>query len=272
MSNESIALGVEYDGNAFSGFQLQPHAPSVQQSLESALSAVANAPVRVAPAGRTDAGVHATGQVVAFRAPLSRPLSAWVAGANAHLPEGVRINWAQSVDASFHPRFSAVARRYMYVFVERGSRHERLSPLLGPRAVAVPKLDELAMHKAAQTFVGEQDFSSVRGAGCQSLSAWRNVHRVVVHRAGPFVVIDIAANAFLLHMVRNIAGVLRQVGEGRRPEAWVKELLTSRDRTKGPATASPQGLYLVHVTYPGYAFPVAEPPPMLRALGGLERF
>lgn len=272
MSNQYVALGVEYDGDAFSGFQWQPHAPSVQQSLESALSTVASAPIRIAPAGRTDAGVHATGQVIALTAPFSRPSSAWVAGTNAHLPEGVRVTWAHTVDADFHPRFSAVARRYMYVFVERGSRHERPSSLLGKRAVAVPALDELAMHKAAQLLVGEQDFSAVRGAGCQSRSPWRNVHRVVVHRAGPFVVIDIAANAFLLHMVRNIAGVLRQVGEGRRSEDWVKALLASGDRTQGPATAQPQGLYLVHVTYPGYAFPIAEPPPMLRALGGLERF
>ncbi|MFM8355557.1 MAG: tRNA pseudouridine(38-40) synthase TruA [Gammaproteobacteria bacterium] len=272
MTIESIALGVEYDGSAFSGFQWQPHAPSVQQALELALTRVADAPVRVAPAGRTDAGVHATGQVVAFSVPVFRPASAWVAGTNAHLPEGVRVTWAQTVDANFHPRFSAVARRYMYVFIERGSRHERASPLLGRRAIDAPKLDDLAMHKAAQVLVGEQDFSAVRGAGCQSLSAWRNVHRVVVHRAGPFVVIDIAANAFLLHMVRNIAGVLRQVGEGRRPEGWVRDLLASRDRTQGPATAPPQGLYLVQVTYPGYTFPLAGPPPMLRALGGLERF
>jgi tRNA pseudouridine38-40 synthase len=268
----NFALGIEYDGGAFCGFQLQKHAPSVQGALEGALSGVAAAPIRVVPAGRTDAGVHATGQVVSFASPVERPLKAWVRGANAQLPEGVRVTWAREVDAGFSARYSAVARRYMYLFVEQAYEHEAASPLLRGRAVEVRGLDESAMHRAAQALLGEQDFSAVRAAGCQSRTGFRCVHRVSVQRAGPFVVLDITANAFLLHMVRNIAGVLAQVGEGRRPEAWVAELLAGRDRTVAGPTAPPHGLYLVHVHYPGYGFPVPQVPPLLRVLGGLDRF
>ncbi len=268
----NVALGIEYDGSAFNGFQLQRHVPTVQGALETALSRVAACPVRVTPAGRTDTGVHATGQVVGFAPFTERPLKAWVRGANALLPEGVRVTWARAVDANFSARYSAVARRYMYLFAESAYEHEATSPLLRRRVFEVRRLDDGAMHRAAQFLLGEQDFSAVRGAGCQSRSAFRCVHRVSVQRAGPLVVLDITANAFLLHMVRNIAGVLAQVGDGRRPESWVAELLARRDRTVAGATAPPDGLYLVHVRYPGYDFPEPPPPPLLRALGGLERF
>lgn len=268
----NVALGVEYDGSAFCGFQLQKQVPSVQEALESALTQVAAAPIRVLPAGRTDAGVHATGQVIGFRSPVERPLKAWVRGANSLLPPGVRVTWARSVDADFHARFSAVARRYMYLFAERGYEHEAASPLIRDRVFEVRRLDDESMHRAAQELVGEQDFSAVRGAGCQSRSPWRCVHRVSVQRAGPLVVLDITANAFLLHMVRNIAGVLARVGDGSRPDSWVAELLAGRDRSVAGATAPPQGLYLVHVRYPEYDFPVPPLPPLLRVLGGLDRF
>lgn len=268
----NVALGIEYDGGAFNGFQLQKSAPSVQGALESALARVADGPVRIVPAGRTDTGVHATGQVVSFEPPKARPEKAWVRGANALLPPSVRVTWARSVEPGFHARFDAVARRYMYVFAERRYEHDAGSALLRGQALEIGRLDDGAMHRAAQALLGEQDFSAVRGAGCQSQSPFRCVHRIAVQRAGPFVVLDITANAFLLHMVRNIAGVLRQVGEGSRPPAWVGALLAGRDRTVAGPTAAPHGLYLVHVHYPGRSFPEPALPPLLRVLGGLDRF
>lgn len=264
-----VALGIEYDGTPFHGFQYQLNAPSVQGALEVALTRIADQPVRLSAAGRTDAGVHATGQVVGFASPVSRPLAAWVRGTNSHTPNGLKVRWARQVDAAFHARYSAVARRYQYVYHESATP----SPLLAGRVVtrAAP-LDAAAMHRAAQALVGEHDFSAYRAAGCQSLSAHRCVHRIFVSRAQQFVVIDVTANAFLLHMVRNIAGALCQVGEGRRGEDWPGALLLGRDRTVLGPTAPPQGLYLVDVDYPGYDLPAGEPAPVLRALGGLERF
>jgi tRNA pseudouridine38-40 synthase len=267
-----LALGVEYDGAAFSGFQLQPETPTVQGAIESALARIAAEPVRIACAGRTDAGVHATGQVIGFRAPVVRPLRAWVAGTNAHLPTGIRITWAREVDPGWHPRFSALSRRYFYLFAEAAGEYGGGSPLLSGQTVTVGQLDAEAMHRAARYLLGEQDFSSFRGAGCQSPTPWRHVQRSAVHRAGPFIVLDIAANAFLLHMVRNIAGALRQVGEGRRPESWIRDLLESRDRRLSAPTAPACGLYMVQVKYPGNLFPEPSLPPVLRALGRLDRF
>lgn len=265
----NVALGIEYDGGAFRGFQFQRNAPSVQQALEAALSRVADRPLRLTAAGRTDAGVHATGQVVGFESPVTRPLSAWVLGTNALTPAAVKVRWAREVDAGFNARFSAVARRYQYLFSDGGDN----SPLLAPYAVPVrSRLDDEAMHRAAQTLLGEHDFSAFRGAGCQSLSAHRCVHRILVTRAADLVVVDITANAFLLHMVRNIAGALRQVGDGGRPEGWIERLLAGRDRTVLGPTAPPQGLYLVDVNYPGYDFPAPVAAPLLRALGALNRF
>lgn len=263
-----IALGVEYDGAAFSGYQFQTHSPSVQGALEAALSQVAAVPVRIDGAGRTDAGVHATGQVVAFSTPVERPLSAWHRGTNALTPDGLAVRWARQVDDAFHPRFQATARRYMYLFDDA----EDASALIRGRAVPSRRLDDGAMHRSAAVLVGEQDFSAFRAAGCQAASPWRCVHRISVLRAGSFVVIDITANAFLLHMVRNIAGTLWRVGLGERPPSWTGELLKGRDRTLAAPTAPPDGLYLVDVRYPEQDFPPGRPPPLLQALGALERF
>ncbi|MEQ8860208.1 MAG: tRNA pseudouridine(38-40) synthase TruA [Pseudomonadales bacterium] len=263
-----LALGVEYDGAAFRGFQYQANAPSVQGALEAALSRIAAHPIRIAAAGRTDAGVHATGQVVSFGAPVERPLRAWTLGTNALTPAAVKVIWAQQVDADFHARYSALARRYQYLFVES----DYPSPLLVGRATPVRELNDEAMHRAAQSLLGEQDFSSFRAAACQSRSAHRCVHRISVRRAGRFVVIDVTANAFLLHMVRNLAGALRQVGEGRRPEAWIGEVLGRRDRGLIGPTAAPDGLYLVGVRYADERIPGGQPPALLRALGGLDPF
>ncbi len=263
-----LALGVEYDGSDFHGFQLQANAPSVQGALESALSRIAAQPVRVAAAGRTDAGVHATGQVVGFAPPVSRPLSAWIKGTNALTPPGVKVLWAREVAPSFHARYSAVARRYQYLFYEDASP----SPLMRGKAVPVRRLDDEAMHRAAQALLGEHDFTTFRAAGCQSVSAHRCVHRISVLRAESLVVLDLTANAFLLHMVRNIAGALVQVGEGRAREGWIAEILEQRDRSLAGRTAPAEGLYLVDVSYPGYDLPPGRPPALLRGLGGLDRF
>ncbi len=263
-----IALGIEYDGGAFNGFQYQSHAPSVQGALQDALSQVAAAPVTLTAAGRTDAGVHATYQVVAFDPPVERPLDAWIRGTNALSPDGVAVLWAREVPDDFHPRFQATARRYMYLFYDL----ERVSPLLSGRVTFSRRLADEPMHKAAQTLVGEQDFSAFRAAGCQSRTPMRALHQVSVTRLGGFVVLDITANAFLLHMVRNIAGSLWEVGLGRAAPEWIQALLIGRDRSLAAPTAPPDGLYLVDVRYPSQTLPGGRPPALLRALGGLERF
>lgn len=263
-----IALGIEYDGSSFHGYQFQSHARSVQGALQDALSKVAAVPVTLHAAGRTDAGVHATFQVVAFDAPVERPLQAWVRGTNALSPAGVAVLWAKAVAEDFHPRFQATARRYMYVFYDT----EEVSPLLTKRVTFSRRLDDEAMHRAATALIGEQDFSAFRAAGCQSRTPFRCVHQVSVHRAGGFVIVDITANAFLLHMVRNIAGSLCQVGLGRQAPEWIRELLVGRDRGRAAPTAAPDGLYLVDVQYPGEPLPGGRLPAVLRALGGLDRF
>ena len=263
-----LALGVEYDGGAFSGYQQQSHAASVQQTLQQALSQIADHPIQISAAGRTDAGVHATSQVVSFETSAIRPLRAWTDGVNSLLPETVDVHWAQVVDDAFHPRFSATARRYLYLFYEDGQR----STLLERFAVRTQPLDDEAMHRAARALYGEQDFSAFRAAGCQSRTPFRCVHRVSVIRAESLVIIDITANAFLLHMVRNLAGSLWRVGLGMQTADWINELLRSRDRTQAAPTAPPQGLYLVEVTYPDSGLPKGRPPGLLRALGGLDRF
>jgi tRNA pseudouridine38-40 synthase len=263
-----LALGIEYDGMSFHGFQRQANAPSVQEALESALSRIADHPLRITAAGRTDAGVHASGQVISFDSPSPRPLRAWLRGTNALTPDGVKVTWARQVDDRFDARRSAVARRYQYLFYEA----ETPSPLLTGRAVRVDRLDDEAMHRAAQSLVGEHDFTTFRAAGCQSHSAHRCVHQVSVQRVESLVVLDIAANAFLLHMVRNIAGALLRVGQGRAEEAWIGRLLAARDRGLSAPTGSPAGLYLVDVRYPDYPLPRGRPPALLRAVGDLDRF
>ncbi len=258
----SWALGIEYNGQAFHGWQRQKHASSVQQSLEDALSKIADEPVKVAAAGRTDAGVHATSQVASFTTNAQRLEKAWRLGTNAHLPEGVSVAWARPVPADFHARYSALARRYLYLYAE-----EAPSALGRSQWWAGAPLNSDAMHRAAQALLGEQDFSAVRAAACQSPTPWRCVHRVAVSRFGDLVVLDIEANAFLLHMVRNIASMLAQVGRGERPEGWVAQLLAGRDRGPLGVTAPPQALYLTQVSYaPDLALPGGRLPPPLRAL------
>lgn len=250
-----IALGIEYDGSDFHGWQTQDGVPSVQEALEQALSNVADHPVRVVVAGRTDTGVHALNQVAHFDTHARRDMRGWVFGANSQLPRGVAVLWAQPVDETFHARFSARARRYRYVILNRPSRpgllHNRVTWECRP-------LDEARMHAAAAHLLGEHDFSAYRALGCQAKSPVRTLHRLEVRRQGEFITIDAEANGFLHHMVRNIAGVLIAVGCGKADPDWAREVLEGRDRTLGGVTAPPGGLYFVAVRYPEpYRFPEA---------------
>ncbi|RKS84738.1 tRNA pseudouridine(38-40) synthase [Orbus hercynius] len=242
-----IALGIEYDGSKYSGWQRQQHVSSVQQKIEEALSRIADETITVFCAGRTDAGVHATGQVIHFETEANRPINAWAMGTNTHLPSNIAIKWAQTVDESFHARFSAQARRYRYIIYNHHYRHAILNQ--GITHYYIP-LNEVKMHQAAQYLLGENDFSAFRAAQCQSLSPWRNIHHISVTRFDRYLVIDIQANAFVHHMVRNIVGSLIEVGNGHQTEAWIRDLLLSQDRTQAAATAKPDGLYLVDVIYP----------------------
>ena len=243
-----IALGVEYDGSGFCGWQMQSHGTrTVQHEIEKALSIVADSPVQVICAGRTDTGVHATGQVVHFDTRVDRLDKAWLMGTNAHLPGDVCVHWVRHVDASFSARFSATMRRYRYVIQHRKAR----PALLAGRATWIHgPLDTDAMHMAAQALLGENDFSSFRSSACQAEHAMRFVESITVSQEGNFVYIDISANAFLHHMVRNIVGSLLKVGRGEKPVSWIAEVLELKDRTQAGPTAPAEGLYLVAVEYP----------------------
>ncbi|PWG61163.1 tRNA pseudouridine(38-40) synthase TruA [Sediminicurvatus halobius] len=256
-----IALGLEYDGTAFSGWQRQAHAASVQAALERAVGRVADVagPLEVVCAGRTDAGVHATGQVVHFDTDAERPARAWVRGVNSHLPASIGVRWAAWPGDDFHARFSATARRYRYILLS-----DPLRPVLRRDRVAWTwkPLSLKPMQAAAQCLLGEHDFSAFRAVACQAKHPVRTVRELTLHRLGDCIVLDIEANAFLHHMVRNIAGVLMAVGAGERPVEWVAEVLAGRDRTRGGVTAPPGGLYLTAVRYPErFGLPDPAPPP-----------
>jgi len=254
-----IALGIEYDGSAFKGWQLQRHGVrTVQAVVEAALQEVAAHPVRVTCAGRTDTGVHAVGQVAHFDTEAERAPRNWVLGTNANLPSDVAVNWAQVVDADFHARFSAEARSYRYLILNRPTR----SSLLAGRATWVHRaLDERAMHRAGQALLGTHDFSSYRAQGCQAKSPVRTLHSLSVARRGDLIELRVHANAFLHHMIRNIAGVLMAIGRGERPLEWAAQVLELRDRTLGGVTAPPDGLYFERVWYPAI-HRIPEPPPI----------
>lgn len=246
---ERIALSLEYDGAAFSGWQkqLSPMLATIQYELETALGKIADHPVSVICAGRTDAGVHATCQVVHFDTQVDRGEKAWIVGTNSLLVKSVRVLTATRVATDFHARFSALSRRYNYVILQR-----KIAPAILYKRVThvAQELDIAAMNTAAQALLGEQDFSSFRAAGCQSKTPFREVTRANVTRQGAFIILDIQANAFLQHMVRNIVGSLLEIGQGRRAPEWLGELLARRDRTAAAMTAPPDGLYLVSVGYP----------------------
>ncbi len=255
-----VVLGVEYDGGRYHGWQRQPHAPSVQEEVERALSVVANEPVTIICAGRTDTGVHALEQVIHFDTAVERRDRAWVLGGNSHLPRDITIRWATEMPDSFHARFSAVRRAYSYVI---DNRSVRPGILAGKVTWVHDPLDEALMHEAAQALAGTHDFSSYRALGCQAKSPVRTIHSISVRREGDFLYLDVEANAFLHHMIRNIAGVLIAIGRKRQAAEWAQEILGKRDRRLGGVTAPPHGLYLSSVGYPEeYILPAS--PPLVR--------
>jgi tRNA pseudouridine38-40 synthase len=258
-----IALGIEYDGSQYAGWQSQKAGQGVrtiQGEVEAALSRVADHRVEVVCAGRTDAGVHATAQVIHFDTEAQRTERAWVFGANANLPKDVCVLWAKPVADDFHARFSARRRSYRYVIYTRPVRPTFLAYRVtwDHRALAVDR-----MRAAALFLLGEHDFSSYRAVACQAKSPVRTLNRLDVTAQGPFIFLDVEANAFLHHMVRNIAGVLMTIGAGEQPPEWAREVLEARDRTQGGITAPPYGLYLTDVHYPDHDLPRLPPPSLV---------
>ncbi len=241
-----IALGLEYDGRRFCGWQSQPSGCAVQDALERALAAIGGRFVRVAAAGRTDSGVHATAQVAHFDAPVERPLTAWVRGVNSELPAGAAVLWAQPVPDAFHARFSATGRSYTYLLLNRPARPGLAAGRVGwfHRALDVER-----MREAASLLLGAHDFSAFRAAECQAQSPLRELRRLEIERRGELLVFRFAANAFLQHMVRNLVGSLVYVGKGRHPPHWIGEVLAGRDRSAAAPTFAPDGLYLSAVEY-----------------------
>ncbi len=242
-----VALGIEYNGANYSGWQRQNHVSSVQEEIEKALSNICNHPVEITCAGRTDAGVHATGQLVHFDTDSARDMSAFTLGMNSQLPDDIAVRFAKEVDPEFHARFSATARRYRYVIYN----HTYRPGILRSGVTHFHhELDVERMKAACPMMIGEQDFTSFRAVHCQSNTPFRNIHHLEVKRIGKYIVIDIKANAFLHHMVRNITGCLLDIGVGKQEPEWMAELLVAKDRTLASATAKPNGLYLVDVDYP----------------------
>ena len=251
-----LAAGVEYDGSGFYGWQRQRQSPTVQACVEQALSSVANHPLTVHCAGRTDAGVHAFCQVIHFETGAVRSERSWVLGANTALHPGISLLWIREVDSQFHARFSARRRRYRYRILNRWVR-----PAIARGRVAWCRrpLDAERMDQAAQALLGEHDFSSFRAVGCQARSPVRRVHSVAVKRQADEVVVDIEANAFVYHMVRNIAGSLMAIGCGDRPVDWMEELLALKNRACAGVTAPAEGLYFMAPSYPEHPhLPVTE--------------
>jgi tRNA pseudouridine38-40 synthase len=243
-----IALGVEYKGTEFHGFQTQPSGvKTVQQALQKALSKVADEEITLVCAGRTDAGVHATQQVIHFDTSAVRPEKAWVLGTKPHLPDSVIVRWAKNVSPQFHARFSALNRTYRYLLSDASTA----SALVAHQVTwSSRKLNLDWMREGAKYLIGQQDFTSFRATQCQAKSPVRTIHHLHLVRRGDLIILEVQANAFLHHMVRNIVGVLMTVGTGDKPAEWVAEVLAARDRSKGAVTAKPYGLYLVSVDYP----------------------
>src|SRR3989344_1218026 len=242
-----IAAILEYDGSRFSGWQRQERVRSVQAVVEDALSIVANETIQVTVAGRTDAGVHAAGQVIHFDTSAARSDYSWVRGANSNLPSEVALLWAGPVEDGFHARYSATGRHYHYIILNRPIRPTYLARRVTHE---YRLLDVRPMQEAAKHLIGEHDFTSFRATECQAKSPVRELRALDVTRHGEFIHVRAHANAFLQHMVRNIAGVLMTIGAGEREPDWAKEVLAARDRRAGGVTAAPDGLYLREIVYP----------------------
>jgi tRNA pseudouridine38-40 synthase len=248
---QRYAIGIEYDGSASNGWQIQPHAPSVQESLHKALSLVADTPTECVGAGRTDTGVHATGQVAHFESMARRSARSWLMGLNTNLPPDIAVVWLASVQQDFHARFSALSRSYRYVILNRRVR----APLeRGNTWWVYQPLNHEAMHSAAAHLLGTHDFSAFRASSCQAHSAVRNMTELSVRREGDHLYICCRANAFLHHMVRNIVGSLVKVGKGEADAGWMKDVLEARDRRLSGITAPATGLSLTNVEYPVASF------------------
>ena len=241
-----FALGLEYDGAGFSGWQSQPGGNTVQDTLEKALAAIADEPVRTVCAGRTDAGVHALGQVVHFETTAERPREAWVRGVNAHLPAQVAVQWAVPVAGEFHARFSAIERSYCYILAVSPVRPSLLAGRVG---WFHQPLDLSRMREAAACLKGRHDFSAFRSAECQAKTPEREIREIAIEQNGRYVIFRLRADAFLHHMVRNVTGCLVQVGKGAKEPGWMETVLESRDRSMAAQTFAPDGLYLERVSY-----------------------
>lgn len=254
-----IALQVEYDGSQYYGWQSQPGLRTIQEAVERAIGKVADEEISISCAGRTDTGVHATQQIVHFDTQKERSTRSWIHGTNSFLPKDVCVRWGKEMPDTFHARFSAVSRAYRYVIFNAPVRPALMRSNL---TWQYRQLDHRLMHDAGQYLLGELDFTSFRSVECQSKTPMRNVTSLNVTRHHDFVVIHIQANAFLHHMVRNIAGVLMSVGAGKKPVDWVQDVLSAKDRRKGAETAPPYGLYLTQVVYPD-EYGVVNTPTML---------
>ncbi|MCV2525328.1 MAG: tRNA pseudouridine(38-40) synthase TruA [Candidatus Lightella neohaematopini] len=242
-----LALGVEYVGTNYYGWQKQKNLPSIQEEIEKAIFHITNEKVDIICAGRTDAGVHAIGQVIHFETNTNLPNKAWIMGINSNLPNNISIKWIKKVPDSFHARYSAYARRYQYIIYNNKIR----SSLYYNRVNHVYYLlDESSMKRAASYLIGEHNFISIKQSSCQSVSSWRKIYNLSINRYGDYLIIDIKANSFLYHMVRNIVGVLLDIGSGKKSIDWIKNIINVNKKINLIKTASANGLYLVLVYYP----------------------
>jgi tRNA pseudouridine38-40 synthase len=252
-----LALGVSYNGQPYLGWQSQPSGQTIQDQLEKALSKFCDQRVLTHCAGRTDTGVHGLMQVVHLDTPLERDMHSWVRGTNRYLPSDIAVQWVQEVPDTFHARGSAVARRYVYVLLESPVRPALESGRVG---WSFRPLDATAMREAAQHLLGEHDFSSFRASACQALSPVKKLHRIDIHRRGPYWRFEFDGNAFLHHMIRNIMGCLVYVGQGMHPPSWLREVIDARNRDAAAPTFSPDGLYFAGPIYgPEWGLPTTTP-------------